>query len=204
MAKRATSQQTELDLDKLVMINAGRPVLCYTHTRDVDRIRAATKDGFHINISADFIEEAEIFVGQGLSTVVVLSSEYGRYRSGATWTETLLQYRQRISTLPERTPNGIRIAVCPEAFTNVSCDKCRACTGPRKKGAIVGFPAHGSRKAQIDRRTVCVRGPGILPRSPLPGLTSGQGESCVPTKYGQEPDFLGRVLINRHSWAIAH
>ena len=158
----------DADLDKLVAANNRRPVLCYTHTRNVEQIRKATKNGFHINISADSLDEAEKFADQGLSTVVVLPSVYGRNRTGETWTETLSEYKTRTSTLSKRTANGTRIAVCPQTYTDVSCDDCRVCAGPRKKNAIVGFPAHGSRKAQIDRRISDVRRLSFAARPDFP------------------------------------
>jgi hypothetical protein len=142
----------EKDLKTLVQANNGRPVLCYTHTRDVDAIRGATERGFHVNISADTVDEAEKFSRQGLSTVVVLPSEYGRSRSGTSWTETLPEYKSRTARMPKHTPACVRIAVCPATYHDINCAQCGICASPRKNGTIVGFPAHGSRKAQIDRR----------------------------------------------------
>jgi hypothetical protein len=145
------------DLDKLVEANRGRPVLCYTHSRRIDDIKAATAAGFHVNISADSVCEAEKFAQQGLSTVVVLPSSYGRHRSGESWTETLPEYKTRTASMPKYTPDGVRLAVCPATYHDISCDRCGICARPRKNGTIVGFPAHGSKRGQIDRRLSDVR-----------------------------------------------
>lgn len=140
------------DLQQLIDANRQRPVLCYTHSRKFDDIRDATSQGFHVNISADSVQEADKFVEQGLSTVVVLPSSYGRHRSGTNWTETLPEYKTRTAPLPKHTPNGVRIAVCPATYHDVSCATCGICAQPRKRGTVVGFPAHGSKRAQVDRR----------------------------------------------------
>ena len=55
--------------------------------------------------------------------------------------ETIGEYRDRISTLPTRTPAGRRIAVCPASYTDATCAACGSCAAHRK--AIIGFPAHG-------------------------------------------------------------
>jgi hypothetical protein len=48
-----------------------------------------------------------------------------------------------------RTPAGRRVVVCPATQRDdVSCDTCQLCA--RQRDAIVGFPAHGTRKRTID------------------------------------------------------
>src|SRR5262249_26687175 len=56
------------------------------------------------------------------------------------WTETIGEYRDRISTLPTHTPAGRRIAVCPASYTETTCAACGSCARHRKP--IIGFPTH--------------------------------------------------------------
>ena len=49
------------------------------------------------------------------------------------------------------TPAGRRVVVCPATQRDdVSCATCQLCA--RQRAAIVGFPAHGSRRRVIDIR----------------------------------------------------
>jgi hypothetical protein len=138
------------NVEKLARANGRRPVICYTHQRNFETIRRAVELGFHINVSADSLEEADAFVRQGLSTVVVLPSEYGRRRRKGEWAESLPTYRRRTSSLPRRSTTGTPVAICPASYLDVSCAECGACSGPRRNNTIIGFPAHGSRRAFID------------------------------------------------------
>jgi hypothetical protein len=88
-----------------------------------------------------------------------LPSEYGRARKRGSWAESLEAYRKRISKLPRKTMSGVKIAICPASYHDVTCAECGACAGPRSNNTIIGFPAHGSRKAVIDQQ---FRRSGIL------------------------------------------
>lgn len=49
------------------------------------------------------------------------------------------------------TPKGRPVVICPATQRdNVSCATCQLCQ--RQRGAIVGFPAHGSRQRVINMR----------------------------------------------------
>jgi len=147
------------EIEQLARANGRRPVICYTHHRNFDAVRRANELGFHINISADNFYEADSFARLGLSTVMVLPSEYGRARKRGSWAESLEAYRKRISKLPRKTMSGVKIAICPASYHDVTCAECGACAGPRSNNTIIGFPAHGSRKAVIDQQ---FRRSGIL------------------------------------------
>ncbi len=147
------------EIEQLARANGRRPVICYTHHRNFDAVRRANELGFHINISADNFDEADSFARLGLSTVMVLPSEYGRARKRGSWAESLEAYRKRISKLPRKTMSGVKIAICPASYHDVTCAECGACAGPRSNNTIIGFPAHGSRKAVIDQQ---FRRSGIL------------------------------------------
>lgn len=140
------------EVEKLAITNGRRPVLCYTHHRDLNMIRYAGELDFHINVSADSLDEADAFARQGLSTVVVLGSEYGRRRE-----EPLQAYRRRLAKLPRATRSGVKVAICPASYHEVTCAECGVCSGRRPNNTIIGFPAHGSGKAAIDRQIMKTR-----------------------------------------------
>jgi hypothetical protein len=134
-------------LDKLIKANASRPVICYTHHRDLEMVRGATARGFHVNISADSLEEADEFAKAGVSVVVVLPSQYGRSKN-----ETLSDYKLRTKSFPRRTASGVKVAVCPATYHEVTCADCGICSGTRRNGTIVGFPVHGNRRSMLDKK----------------------------------------------------
>jgi len=107
----------------------------------------AIAGGFLVNLSANGPGHADALAELGLAPVVtILPHAYARRRQSLgrgkwKWTETIGQYRDRITALPNHTPTGRRIAVCPAAYTDTTCEACRACARPRE--AIIGFPAHG-------------------------------------------------------------
>lgn len=69
------------DIKALAEANRGRPVIAYTHRRDVDAIKTlkeVAKVGFHVNLSADSLVEADDLATTGLPVVVTLSSTFER------------------------------------------------------------------------------------------------------------------------------
>lgn len=133
----------------LARANAGRPVICFTHKRDFPALREAQDLGFTITLSANSIDEVDMLADQGLPVAVVLPSEYGKTSS-----EDLATYRDRVRRFPRHTAAGRRIAVCPATYTDTTCSQCRVCSRQDRKGVVIGFPAHGSRRKLIDRRLV--------------------------------------------------
>jgi len=142
-------------LFKLVNANGRRPVLAYTHKdpyfgQNLSLLKEAQTGGFSVNLSADNLEEADELSATGLNVVVVLPTAYARKSRAGEWTETLTEYRDRTRKLPKYTPGGHRIAVCPATYSDVRCVDCGACATFGRRAAIIGFPAHGSRKYQVD------------------------------------------------------
>jgi hypothetical protein len=137
--------QLREDVLRLAKANGRRPVIAYTHHRDIDGYREAERHGFHINLSADDLGEADLLKQTGLSVVVVLPTEYGRRAN-----EPMGDYRDRMGgKLSLKTPGGAPVAICPATYTDTDCARCRACAKPRPGGTIIGFPAHGSRRNLI-------------------------------------------------------
>lgn len=133
---------------RLAAANQNRPVLVYTHGQDFPGYHLANQLGFHVNVSADDISHADRLAKTGLSVVVTISSDYARKPK-----ESLSDYRTRLGgRLKSFTPEGRTIIPCPASYTETTCLDCQLCARPRRGGVIVGFPAHGSRRAQIDKR----------------------------------------------------
>jgi hypothetical protein len=141
--------QARFQLQQLTAANARRPAIVFTHkppaSSNLECLQAAVDNGLHINLSADNLAEADELSTSGLSVVTVLPSEYGR-RHG----ENLPAYRTRTQRLPRHSPGGLRIAVCPATYTDVSCAECQVCSRPRPNGTVIGFPAHGTRSRAVD------------------------------------------------------
>lgn len=142
------------ELLELARANRGRPVIAFTHKSMTDEnlsaVREAGEMGFHINLSADDVKEADDLASTGLPVATVLPVEYGRKNSRGSWVETLAEYRNRIKNLGLTTPEGRKIAICPATYLNTRCSDCRVCSHSRK-GVIIGFPAHGIKRNKIGK-----------------------------------------------------
>jgi hypothetical protein len=121
-------------LGQLVAANAGRRGFTYSHYRDAESlrwIRAANEWGFTVNLSANDLADADALAATGAGPVVVV-----------------LPSTQTANTA---TPAGRPVVICPATQRDgVSCASCQLCQ--RQRAAIVGFPAHGTRRRVIDIR----------------------------------------------------
>ena len=119
-------------LGDLVAANIGKRGFTYSHHRDAESInwiRHANQWGFTVNLSANDLADADALADQDAGPVVVV-----------------LPSTQTSNTT---TPRGRPVVVCPATQRdNVSCATCQLCQ--RQRSAIVGFPAHGTRKRVID------------------------------------------------------
>ncbi|WP_422921335.1 DUF7227 family protein [Rhizobium ruizarguesonis] len=141
----------EIDREQLLRLakaNRGRPVIAFTHKpatqANLESLHMARDLGFTVNLSANNVHHADELVEHGLNVVVVLPSNYERLPS-----ETMTEYRARLNQLPKNTPAGHRIAVCPATYTDTTCLQCGVCATVEKRPAIIGFPAHGTKKKQV-------------------------------------------------------
>jgi hypothetical protein len=119
-------------LGDIVAANIGRRGFTYTHYRDsasLAWVKHANAWGFTVNLSANDLADADTLADTGAGpVVVVLSSD---------------------ASANTVTPAGRRVVVCPATQRNdVSCATCQLCQ--RQRDAIVGFPAHGTKKRVID------------------------------------------------------
>jgi len=119
-------------LGELVAANAGKRGFTYSHHRDaasIGWIRHANNWGFTVNLSANDLNDADYLADQNAGPVVVVLP--------STQNENL------------KTPAGRPVVVCPATQRDdVSCATCQLCQ--RQRAAIVGFPAHGTKKRVID------------------------------------------------------
>ena len=119
-------------LGDLVAANIGKRGFTYSHHRDAESInwiRHANQWGFTVNLSANDLHDADALADADAGPVVVV-----------------LPSTQTSNTT---TPRGRPVIVCPATQRDdVSCATCQLCQ--RQRAAIVGFPAHGTRKRTID------------------------------------------------------
>lgn len=119
-------------LGDLVAANIGKRGFTYSHHRDaasIQWIRHANQWGFTVNLSANDLADADALADhQAGPVVVVLPST---------------------TTANTTTPAGRPVVICPATQRDdVSCATCQLCQ--RQRAAIVGFPAHGTRRRVID------------------------------------------------------
>jgi hypothetical protein len=119
-------------LGQLVAANTGRRGFTYSHHRDaasIAWIRHANAWGFTVNLSANDLNDADALADHAAGPVVVV-----------------LPSTQTQNTV---TPAGRTVVICPATQRDdVSCATCQLCQ--RQRAAIVGFPAHGTKKRVID------------------------------------------------------
>ena len=138
-------------LAQLVKANKGKHGFTFTHKpatlENVEAVRAANDGGFTINWSANNLAHADELVPLNAGPVAtVLPAELERHSVKKQWTESMTDYRARIKGLA--TPNGHKVTVCPATYQDdMSCMRCGLCA-KSKRTAVVGFPAHGMRKAK--------------------------------------------------------
>ena len=123
-------------LSAIVQANQGKRGFTYTH-KPMDRaenrkaIERANRNGFTINLSADNLVMADRLSALGIAPVA-----------------TVLPANQLTNTV---TPEGRTVVICPaisHKAKGVTCATCKLCAWSDRE-VIIGFPAHGSRKALI-------------------------------------------------------
>jgi hypothetical protein len=153
-------QGGELDRDMveaLATANKGRRGFGYTHAEVIESahnrsvVAGAVAAGFALNLSGNTVAHADELADLDVAPVVaVLPLAYERKSSKGEWTESYEDYVERMKTLPDRTPAGRKIVVCPATYRNdTSCTTCLLCQKTSRR-SVVGFPAHGSRKKVVD------------------------------------------------------
>lgn len=122
-------------IDELILANKGKRGFTYTHYNFMDshnrqQILKANHGGFTINVSADNVEQADLYMNGGAPVVVVLPLGTPN-----------VSY----------TPAGNKIVACPaEKSERVTCARCALCQ-KADRDYIIGFRAHGTRKKLVSR-----------------------------------------------------
>jgi len=119
-------------LGALTKANRGRNGYTYTHKHgtesNLEAIRSANLNGFTINLSANSLAHADELAEHNAGPVVVV-----------------LPSDQTKNTV---TPAGRKVVICPATQRDcVTCATCGLCQ--KQRGAIVGFPAHGTAKKSV-------------------------------------------------------
>ena len=139
----------------LARANGNRQGFTYTHydvltdERNREIVRDMNTSSFTVNLSGNNMAHADELVQTKAGPVcTVLPIEYERGHNREGWTESLADYRDRISDL--QTPNGNGVNVCPATYMDdITCKKCMLCAKKKRK-KIVGFPAHGTSARKAD------------------------------------------------------
>lgn len=139
-------------LAQLIAANAGKRGFTYTHkpmdvSDNAAAVANANANGFAVNVSANNLQHADALADMRVGPVVsVLPIEYQRREKGGQWLETEKEYKARLRELPQTTPAGRKMTVCPATYRdNVSCATCKLCAVIDRE-TVVGFPAHGVQK----------------------------------------------------------
>ena len=120
-------------LGRLVKANKNKAGFTYTHhlltPSNVQAIRSANAAGFTVNHSANTKHEAvAAFKEFGLPTVTILAMD-------APNVEVI---------------EGVKVVACPaEKSDQVNCSNCELCAKPARN-YVIGFRAHGTRKAKAN------------------------------------------------------
>jgi len=118
-------------VDKLVKANGNSAGFTYTHHDPVVNaavIKDCNDRGFTVNLSANNARQADEYIDMKIGPVVtVLPIDAAKV---------------------SHTPNGHKIVKCPaKGDGNITCKRCGLCARSNRD-YIIGFPAHGARKAK--------------------------------------------------------
>jgi len=144
-------------LEDLAIANQGKRGFTYTHKpptrRNLELISSANAHGFTINLSANTLDHADRLVKTGLPVVVVLPEE-------------------DINKRNQLTPAGHKVVTCPAVRSErINCSTCALCQ-IRDRNFIIGFPAHGARKAAVSNLVRQVSQTTHLPTTTQPQLAT--------------------------------
>lgn len=128
----------KITLQELIKANYGKNGFTYTHYSingknskvNKELIKEANNNGFTINLSAESLEQADNILDLNIGPVVITlpSSAKGKLI----------------------TPKGRNVILCPATQKeSITCVSCKLCAKVNRK-SIIGFPAHGFRKNNID------------------------------------------------------
>ena len=116
----------------LVVANTGKRGFTYTHhslnAHNVSILSRANRQGFTVNVSTESLDRADDAMAMGLPAVAVVRND---------------------TPVPERTPAGNLVVVCPAQAREVSCSECGLCS-QAKRSCVVAFLAHGTQAKKVN------------------------------------------------------
>ncbi len=125
-------------LCQLTKANSGKKGFTYTHKPVIGKsfvarqnrkhIKAANKNGFTINLSANNIGEVDKLIKLKIGPVVTVVPENSP--------KTLF------------TKGGNKVITCPATYSDTNCAKCQLCS--KERSVVVAFPAHGTAKKKVN------------------------------------------------------
>jgi hypothetical protein len=130
----------EAAMRQLIEANRGKRGFTFTHypltPHNVNMLRLAKRSGFTVNVSCDSLSDSDrIGKSFDLPRAVMLPS-----------TEKRKVFRR---------PNGDKVLVCPATYRDdMQCMNCGICYEPSADRAVIGFPAHGTKKRVIDLKLI--------------------------------------------------
>ena len=129
----------------IVRSNQGRKGFTYTH-HDMNHahnravIQNANESGFTINLSGNDLGHADQLAALSIAPVTVVLPH-------------TVQGNAKITT-----PAGRKVTVCPATYRDdISCATCKLCASAKQERPIIGFPAHGTRKAKASAIAIAIR-----------------------------------------------
>ena len=128
---------------KLVKANHNRDVIAYSHKynspENIKILKYANNNGFTVNLSANSLKHADLLSTYNMPLVVALP------------------IRKDSDPKVFFTPKGLKVLVCPAVTSKrVTCATCGLCAKRDRfdqltgKRLIIGFPAHGTKKAIVN------------------------------------------------------
>ena len=116
----------------LVAANTGKRGFTYTHhslnAHNVSILSRANRQGFTVNVSTESLDRADDALAMGLPAVAVVRND---------------------TPVPERTPAGNLVVVCPAQTREVSCSECGLCSQAQRT-CVVAFLAHGTQAKKVN------------------------------------------------------
>ena len=116
----------------LVVANTGKRGFTYTHhslnAHNVSILSRVNRQGFTVNVSTESLSRADDAMAMGLPAVTVVRND---------------------TPVPECTPAGNRVVVCPAQTREVSCSECGLCSQAQRT-CVVAFMAHGTQAKKVN------------------------------------------------------
>jgi hypothetical protein len=136
------NQIDEYQLKKLVRANDNRDCIAYSHKynskANMVLLKFANDNGMTINLSANNLKHADMLSKYDMPVVVALP------------------IRHKADPKVIYTPAGLKVLTCPAVTSSkVTCKSCGLCAKRDRfdqntnQRLIIGFPAHGSKKALV-------------------------------------------------------